>query len=99
MGLLSKLLNDGSNFSAHDGATPAVNPLATKQSKLHANGDQPSYSLNGSNAPQVINDYGNYEDGVNNAIPQPSQLDLEGKVPTISASGKQGLPYLSNLPE
>jgi hypothetical protein len=98
MGLLDKLLTDGSNYSKHDGAQPPVNPLATKQSKLHADGNQPGYSLNGNAASTVINDYGNYEDGVNNAIPQPSTLDLNGVPPTISPKG-QKLPYLNNLPE
>jgi hypothetical protein len=97
MGLLTKLTTEGSNLSKYDGATPPVNPLATKQSKLHADGSQPGYSLNGNNANVVINDYGNYEDGVNNAIPQPSTLDLNGAPPTITPSG-QKLPYLNNLP-
>jgi hypothetical protein len=90
MGLLTKLTTDGSNLSKHDGATPPVNPLATKQSPLHANGNQPGYSLDGAGAAQVIRDYGNYEDGVNNAIPQPSLLDLNGKRPSS---------YANNLPE
>ena len=53
--------------------------------------------MNGNNASTVINDYGNYEDGVNNAIPQPSTLDLNGQMPTITPRG-QKLPYLKNLP-
>jgi hypothetical protein len=89
MGLLTKLTTDGSNLSKHDGATPPINPLATKQSKLHADNDQPGYSLDGAGAAQVIRDYGNYEDGVNNAIPQPSILDLNGRAPSK---------YLDNLP-
>jgi hypothetical protein len=97
MGLLNKLTTEGSNLSKYDGAQPPVNPLATKQSKLHADGNQPGYSLNGNNASTVINDYGNYEDGVNNAIPQPSTLDLNGQMPTITPRG-QKLPYLKNLP-
>ena len=97
MGLLNKLTTEGSNLSKYDGAQPPVNPLATKQSKLHADGNQPGYSLNGNNASTVINDYGNYEDGVNNDIPQPSTLDLNGQMPTITPRG-QKLPYLKNLP-
>jgi len=97
MGLLNKLTTEGSNLSKYDGAQPPVNPLATKQSKLHADGNQPGYSLNGNNASTVINDYGNYEDGVNNTIPQPSTLDLNGQMPTITPRG-QKLPYLKNLP-
>lgn len=97
MSLLKKLTTDGSNLSKYDGAQPPVNPLATKLSKLHADGNQPGYSLNGNNAATVINDYSNYEDGVNNAIPQPSTLDLNGQIPTITPRG-QKLPYLNNLP-
>ena len=48
MGLLDKLTTQGSNLTPYDGATPQINPLATKQSKLHADGNQPGYSLNGS---------------------------------------------------
>ena len=63
MGLLSKLLTGGSNFTVWDGTTPAINPLSTKQSPLHANGNQPGYSLDGSNASTVITAYGEYVDG------------------------------------
>jgi hypothetical protein len=90
MGLLSKLLTGGSNFTVWDGSTPAINPLSTKQSPLHAKNDQPGYSLDGSDASAVITAYGEYIDGVLNAIPQPSQLDLNGKTPSK---------YSNNLPE
>jgi hypothetical protein len=90
MGLQNKLLTGGSNFTLWDGSDPAINPLATKQSPLHAKNDQPSYSLNGSNASAVITAYGEYVDGVLNAIPQPSQLDLNGITPSK---------YSDNLPE
>ena len=79
MGLLDKLTTQGSNLTPYDGSTPKVNPLATKQSKLHADGNQPGYSLNGSAASIVTTDYSAYNDGVNNTLPQPSQLDLNGK--------------------
>jgi len=82
MGILDLLLNQGSNLTPYDGKTPKVNPLATKQSQLHANGNQPGYSLDGSNAAIVSNDYTAYNDGYNNALPQPSQLDLNGKTPS-----------------
>ena len=81
MGILDLLLNQGSNLTPYDGKTPKVNPLATKQSKLHADGNQPGYSLNGSAASIVTTDYTAYNDGYNNALPQPSQLDLNGKTP------------------
>lgn len=82
MGLLDKLNNQGSVLTIYDGKTPKINPLATKQSQLHANGNQPGYSLDGSNAIIVSTDYTAYNDGYNNALPQPSQLDLNGKTPS-----------------
>jgi len=82
MGLLDKLNNQGSVLTVYDGKTPKINPLATKQSQLHANGSQPGYSLDGSNAIIVSTDYTAYNDGYNNALPQPSQLDLNGKTPS-----------------
>jgi len=37
MGLLDKLVNQGgSNLTAYDGKDPKINPLATKQSRMHA---------------------------------------------------------------
>jgi hypothetical protein len=95
MGLLDQLKKTGSPFSSGNGATPSINPGATKQSKLHADGSQPSYSLTGANAAIVTKAYTEYNDGYNNALPQPSQLDLDGKKPVVA--GK--LPYLDNLPK
>ena len=92
MGLLNKLTNQGgTNLSIYDGATPKVNPGATKQSKLHAFGNTPGYSLNGAYTPDVTAAYTEYNDGYNNALPQPSQLDRNG---VIAPSKK----YLNNLP-
>lgn len=90
MGILNKLTTEGSSFSAYDGTTPPTNPLATQQSKLHADGDTPGYSLNGDQANVVTSQYNNYLDGVGNQIPQPSLLDLNGATPSK---------YLDNLPE
>ena len=84
------LTNQGSNLSAHDGANPPVNPLATQQSKLHADGNAPGYSLNGANANLVTTQYNGYEDGTPNQIPLPSQLDINGTTPAQ---------YLDNLPQ
>jgi len=95
MGLLNLLQGIGSPLSTGNGATPPTNPGATKQSKLHADGNQASYSLNGSNVVPVNKAYVEYNDGYNNALPQPSQLDLNGQKPVVA--GK--LPYLDNLPE
>jgi len=92
MGLLNKLTKQGgTNLSPYDGATPKVNPGATKQSKLHAFGNTPGYSLNGSYSSNVNAAYTSYNDGYNNALPQPSQLDKNGNIP---ANQK----YLNNLP-
>ncbi len=57
MGLLDKLTTQGSNLSAYDGNNPPVNPLATQQSKLHADGNAPGYSLDGANANLVTTQY------------------------------------------
>lgn len=90
MGLLDKLTIEGSALSAYDGTNPPTNPLATQQSKLHADGGAPGYSLNGANANLVTTQYNGYEDGVGNQIPLPSQLDLNGITPSQ---------YLDNLPQ
>ncbi len=109
MGLLDKLVNQGgSNLTAYDGKDPKINPLATKQSRMHADpSGVPSYSLDGSNFTFVNADYQMYEDGDNNNLPQPSQLDINGQLPisalkdpgvsSINNSFSQG-EYLKNLP-
>jgi len=90
--LLDKLQKGGSNLTAFDGTTPRVNPGATKQSKLHASNQQPGYSLDGAFKGEVTTAYNSYLDGVTtNKLPQPSQLDLNGKIPANN--------YLSNPPE
>jgi hypothetical protein len=76
MGLLDKLTGQGSTLSKYGGATPSINPLALKSSNLQGN-----YSLDGSDASIVAAAYAQYEDGVLNPIPQPSQLDLNGATP------------------
>jgi len=89
MGILTTLTTQGSAYTSYDGATPSTNPLATQQSKLHSDGNQPGYSLDGANANQVTSDYNAYNDGVGNQIPLPSLLDINGVTPTQ---------YLNNLP-
>lgn len=69
------LTNGASTLSVGNGTTPSINPGATQQSKLHADGNLPSYSMNGANASDVNAAYIAYNDGYNNALPQPSQLD------------------------
>jgi hypothetical protein len=101
MGLLDMLLTQGSPFTAApNGSTPPTNQLATQQSQLHADGNQPGYSLNGSDFSSVNSAYQAYNDGAVNFLPQPSQLDLNGQVPSISTNpgSSQLLPYTSHLP-
>lgn len=84
MGLLTLLTNTGSPLSIANGGPVAINPLATAQSKMHY-----EYSINGANAQVVNTQYQQYVDGVNNILPKPSQLDLNGQTPPQ---------YLNNLP-
>jgi hypothetical protein len=107
MGLLDKLQTQGSNFTKFNGATPPINPLSTKQSKLHANGAQPGYSLNGANASEVGPQYNFYDDGTPNSLPKPSALDTNGVTPNGPLSNPTTIPinntfingqYLNNLP-
>lgn len=82
--LQDRLVNQGgSPFSSDNGSPnpPPINPGATKQSKLHAFDAQPGYSLDGNFRPTVNQAYSEYDDGVVNALPQPSEIDLNGKLP------------------
>ena len=97
MGLLDKLTTQGSAYTAYDGTNPPINPLATQQSKLHADGNAPGYSLNGAQASTVATQFNAYDDGITNPLPLPSQLDMNGTIPAVSPGG-QGIPYLNNLP-
>lgn len=84
------LLTQGSLFTAApNGQTPSINPLATQQSTLHADGAAPGYSLNGSDFSDVNSAYQAYNDGAGNVLPMPSQLDLDGATPPQ---------YVNNLP-
>jgi hypothetical protein len=101
MGILTQLQNQGSVYAYAANATAPTNgnatpngpqsPLVTNNSYLHAGpGGDPGYSLNGTNAPTVGNQYSAYLDGVINPLPLPSTLDLNGTNPT---------PYLLNPPQ
>jgi hypothetical protein len=91
MGLLTKLTTDGSILSINDGITPDPNPLTTPGNSIHSTGIvNNSYSLNGSNVNTISSLVAQYEDGINNPLPQPSNLDLNGITPSQ---------YLNNLPE
>ncbi len=107
MGLLDKLTGQGSVYSYGNGQTPSTNVGATQQSKLHANGNLPGYSLNGSEFGDVNDAYQAYNDGITNFLPQPSLLDINGttplgplsdpNTPAINNTFNNGQ-YLNNLP-
>jgi len=91
MGILTRLTTDGSNLSINDGLTPSINPLTTPGNSIHSTGIvNNSYSLNGSNVNAIGAFVAQYEDGINNPLPLPSTLDLNGLTPPQ---------YLNNLPE
>lgn len=90
MGLLDKLTVQGSTYSNSNGLTPPTNPGATSLSKLHTDGNLPGYSVDGSNFADVNTAFQAYDDGVNNILPQPSNLDLNGATPSQ---------YINNLPQ
>jgi hypothetical protein len=94
MGIQYILTKKGSVYTPYDGATPPTNQLATKASKLHATatGD-PGYSLNGAFTADVVALYNQYNDGVNNNIPQPSILDQNGKTPAKYKNPETGTTY------
>ena len=81
MGLLDKLKIDKSVLSKYNGGPGVVNAGATKQSKLHADGNKASYSLDGANFSSVNAAYIGYDDNTPNNLPQPSGLDINGVLP------------------
>ena len=95
MGLLNKFNAQETNFAPYDGRTPgkAQNPGATKQSKLHADGDTPGYSLNGAHFTEVNKASNQYANGspVTLPLPQPSQLDLNGVTPAGYQAPETGI--------
>ena len=93
MGLLDMLTGMGTPLSTGNGQTPLTNVGATQQSKLHAD-----YSVAGLDQQAVNTNYQQYLDGTNNMLPMPSQLDLNGVIPTFAPSG-QALPYSTNAPQ
>tara|TARA_R110000796_G_C14262647_1_gene400195 strand:+ start:40 stop:369 length:330 start_codon:yes stop_codon:yes gene_type:complete len=81
MGLKDKLSNEGSDLSTYDGQTPELNLLATKQSPLHydAKDQGLGWSTKGYESPNpelTIQEYNSYDDGVVNALPEPSNLEF-----------------------
>jgi hypothetical protein len=75
MSLKNRLEKTGTPLSiTKNGSTPSINPLATKNSNLHASGNQPGWSLLGYNYSLVNPFYLLYVDGVDNALPRPTKL-------------------------
>jgi len=101
MGLKDKLLSNGSPYSISNGALPATNPLATNQSALHYNptsGDV-GYSVDGNaSSNSAVTDYAAYIDGITNAIPTPTKLDLNDPTSVATWRSTPGNGYLDNLP-
>jgi len=94
MGIQDILTTKGSTYTKYNGATPPVNPLATKASKMHADlAGTPGYSLDGAAFSTVNTAFIQYDDGDNNILPQPSQLDLNGKTPTKYKNPEKGTTY------
>jgi hypothetical protein len=95
MGLLNKFQNQETDYAPYDSRTPKQpqNPGATKQSKLHALGTTPGYSLNGAYFTDVNAASNAYANGspATFPLPQPSQLDLNGGIPSYN--------YRANTPE
>lgn len=95
MGLLDKLKTGGSVLSKYNGGPGVVNAGATKQSKLHADGNKASYSLDGANFSSVNAAYIGYDDNTPNQLPQPSELDINGVLPKTSLRDAQ-TPSINN---
>jgi len=94
MGILDLLRDKGSNLSKYNGTTPSANPLTLKSSALHSTSDGVAgYSLDGGFAGEVRQAYNEYDDGHPNALPQPSDLDLNGKQPTGYKHPEKGTTY------
>jgi len=86
MGLLSLFEDDGSNYASYNNAGQPNTILATNQSPLHY------YSVGRDELFQEVNNgYQQYDDGVGNILPQPSQLDIN--------NGYSPFQYRYNLPE
>jgi hypothetical protein len=94
MGIQDILKTKGSTYTKYDGATPSVNPLATQASNLHADlAGTAGYSLDGASFNTVNQAFIQYDDGMNNVLPQPSQLDLNGKTPAKYKNPEKGTTY------
>ena len=103
MGLKDKLTSPyvfgGSVLSYNNGKDIPINPLATKDSKLHATKDgENGYSIDGSFQPLIASQASKYNDGINwtqnwggNNVPPPSEIDNE-----VTYDGKKYATNISN---
>ena len=108
MGLYDKLTGGESTLTKYAGQAPPINPLSTRQSRLHAINTTAGYSLDGAFQKEVSKYYAEYDDGVLNPLPTPSTFDLNGVTPitalrdpnviSMNNSFAKG-EYLKNLPK
>jgi hypothetical protein len=102
MGIKEKLETAGSIYAANanptaptNGENITPNPLSTNQSKMHATPEGTAgYSLNGANQSLVASQYTSYNDGSANTLPNPSELDLNGTVPSPYTNPETGVTYI-----
>lgn len=100
MGILDLYTNfNGGQGSAYnyDDVSNTTEPSllgSTQQSKLHANGIQPGYSLNGSDSSEVTSMNNAYNNGGAITLSNPSNLDLDGAQPTPYSNPETGATYL-----
>lgn len=100
MGLLNLYTNfNGGQGSAYnyDDVTPGNEPSllgSTQQSKLHADGSQPGYSLNGNYTGEVSDMNNAYNNGGAITLPNPSGLDLNGVQPSPYSNPETGATYI-----
>jgi hypothetical protein len=83
MGILNLFNTQGSQLQGQATATNSPTLVAsTPQSKLHGTFEgTPGYSTNGEYFDEVNTQWQAYNDGMPNALPLPSQLDMNTNVP------------------
>ena len=97
--LLSTYTAGGSTLSYNNGGVININPLATKDSKLHATKEgNNGYSIDGTFTKEILTQAAEYNDGINgttewggNNLPYPSEIDNE-----VTYEGKKYTNNISN---
>lgn len=94
MGLYDKFQNQDTTLHPYDGRKRGQpnHEGATAQSKLHAFGNQPGYSLDGAFENNVRKYDASYDNGQAIILPRPSKLDLNGKTPKGYQSPEVDIP-------